>query len=211
MCIKRVNSLLLHAPFFTISKRHCFMVYIWSLLQLVYADANCVGDPINQCCRANCFLVGNSLVSWRNKKQIAIAPSSTKVEYYYSLANITSKLLWLHWLLKKYECLLLIHITLVYLNNMSAIQIVRNDIFYKLTKHIEIDCHFIRHILVQSSLQLHSITFHDQLVDIFYQIASFEKDFTILLPNSSWFLVLHLRNQLEFEGAGLYVILLGSI
>ena len=57
--------------------------------------------------------------------------------------------------------------TPVYCDNRSAIQIAHNDVFHEWTKHIKIDCHFVRHHLLQGSIQLHSVTSRDQLVDIF--------------------------------------------
>ena len=41
------------------------------------------------------------------------------------------------------------------------------DAFLECTKHIEIDCHFIRHHLLQGTLTLSSISSQDQLADIF--------------------------------------------
>uniref|UniRef100_A0A2N9FKE7 Reverse transcriptase Ty1/copia-type domain-containing protein n=1 Tax=Fagus sylvatica TaxID=28930 RepID=A0A2N9FKE7_FAGSY len=88
-----------------------------------------------------CFLLGDSLISWRSKKQSVVACSSTEAEYR-ALADTTAELL-------------------------CAIQIAHNDVFHERTKHIEIDCHFVRHHLLQGTLQLRSVSSQDQLADIF--------------------------------------------
>ena len=69
-----------------------------------FFDANWVGDLID--CRfttSYCFLLGSSLISWRSKKQTLLAHSNTKAKYR-ALADTTSELLWLRWLLKDLVC-----------------------------------------------------------------------------------------------------------
>uniref|UniRef100_A0A2N9GVI4 Integrase catalytic domain-containing protein n=1 Tax=Fagus sylvatica TaxID=28930 RepID=A0A2N9GVI4_FAGSY len=112
-----------------------------------------------------CFLLGDSLISWRSKKQSVVARSSTEAEYR-ALADTTAELLWLRWLLQDLgiDCSTAVPI---HCDNQSAIQIAHNDVFHERTKHIEIDCHFVRHHLLQGTLQLRSVSSQDQLADIF--------------------------------------------
>lgn len=111
-----------------------------------YTDADCVSNPTDRRSTIGyCFLLGTSLISWRSKKQSIVARSSTEVEYR-ALADTISELLWLRWLLQDMS-VSLSSATPVYCDNRSAIQIAHNDVFHERIKHIEIDCHFVRHHL----------------------------------------------------------------
>uniref|UniRef100_A0A2N9GXF4 Reverse transcriptase Ty1/copia-type domain-containing protein n=1 Tax=Fagus sylvatica TaxID=28930 RepID=A0A2N9GXF4_FAGSY len=137
-----------------------------SLTLQAYSDADWAGDPTDRRSTTGyCFLLGDSLISWRSKKQSVVARSSTEAEYR-ALADTTAELLWLRWLLQDLgiDCSTAVPI---HCDNRSAIQIAHNDVFHERTKHIEIDCHFIRHHLLQGTLQLRSVSSQDQLVDIF--------------------------------------------
>ena len=137
-----------------------------SLTLQAYSDANWAGDPTDRRSTTRyCFLLGDSLISWRSKKQTVVACSNTEAEYR-ALAATTTELIWLHWLLQDlgFDCSTA---TKLHCDNRSAIQISHNDIFHERTKHIEIDCHFIHHHLLQGTLTLQSVSSQDQLVDFF--------------------------------------------
>ena len=94
-----------------------------------------------------------------------VARSNTEAEYRALIAT-AAELIWLHWLLHDLgvDCSTA---TKLHYDNRSAIQIAHNDVFRERTKHIEIDCHFIRHHLLQGTLTLQSISSQDQLANIF--------------------------------------------
>ncbi|WKA03342.1 hypothetical protein VitviT2T_021457 [Vitis vinifera] len=136
------------------------------LVLRAFSDADWAGDPTDRRSTTGyCFLLGSSLISWRSKKQTFVARSNTEAEYR-ALANTTSELFWLRWLLKDLG-VSTSSATPLYCDNQSAIHIAHNNVFHERTKHIEIDCHFIRYHLVHGALKLFSVSSKDQLADIF--------------------------------------------
>jgi len=128
-----------------------------SLVLSGYSDADWAGDPTDR--RSTtwyCFFLGSSLFSWRSKKQTVVARSSTKSEYR-ALANATSELLWLRWLLKDVG-VTQSSTTILHCDNRSAIQISHNDVFHERTKHIEIDCHLVHHHVTNGTILMSSCT-----------------------------------------------------
>ncbi|KAJ9557664.1 hypothetical protein OSB04_012278 [Centaurea solstitialis] len=112
-----------------------------------------------------CFFLGDSLISWRSKKQSLTARSSTEAEYR-ALADTSQELIWLRWLLSDMGAPQKSP-TPLWCDNNSAIQIAHNDVFHERTKHIEIDCHFVRQHVVRNTIRLHPISTLDQPADIF--------------------------------------------
>ena len=136
------------------------------LVLRAFSDVDWARDPTNwRSTTGYCFLFGSCLISWRSRKQTLVADSSIEVEYR-ALVDSTFELIWLRWLLKDLS-VSTSSATPLYCDNQSVIHITHNDVFHKQTKHIEIDCHFIRYHLVHSIHKLFSISSKDQLADIF--------------------------------------------
>ncbi|GMJ12590.1 hypothetical protein HRI_004928200 [Hibiscus trionum] len=112
-----------------------------------------------------CVKLGNSLLSWKSKKQSTVARSSAEAEYR-SMAVVTAELVWLNGLLQElgYERTKPIKL---YCDSKAALQIAANPVFHERTKHIEIDCHFVREKIQEGLIITKYISSTEQLADIF--------------------------------------------
>ena len=109
--------------------------------------------------------LGDSLVSWRSKKQPTVSRSSSETEYR-ALATTTCELQWLTYLLND------LHVSanqpaLLYYDNQSALQIAANKVFHEHTKHIDINCHLVREKVQSGLIKLLPVASPQQLADIF--------------------------------------------
>ncbi|XP_038683045.1 uncharacterized mitochondrial protein AtMg00810-like [Tripterygium wilfordii] len=133
-----------------------------SLELRAYSDFDWAGDPTDRRSTTGfCILLGDSVISWRSKKQTSVARSSTEAEYR-ALATTTQEIVWLRWLLGDMG-VQSPSPTPLFCDNRSAIHIAHNDVYHERTKHIEIDCHFTRQHVTQGTIQLCSISTLDLL------------------------------------------------
>lgn len=101
---------------------------------------------------------GQSLVSWKTKKQTTVSKSSVEAEYR-SLASTVLELVWFLGLLKEVgaEVQLPVH---VYSDRKATIQIAANLVYHERTKHI--DRLFIRE-KIQTRIDQCELYFHKKL------------------------------------------------
>ena len=136
-----------------------------------YCDADWAGDKQDRKSTTGyCTFVGGNLVTWRSKKQKVIALSSAEAEYR-AMKEVTKEMIWLKALLKD----LGIHETKpmsLYCDNQAAIHIALNPVFHERTKHIEVDCHFIRGKIQDGLITPKFVRSGDQMADIFTKATS---------------------------------------
>ncbi|WRX20564.1 Reverse transcriptase [Theobroma cacao] len=137
-----------HTMFFRHTDNGC-------ILRVVYVDDIVITGSDEQ---------GN-LVSWKSKKQNVVSRSSAESEYC-TVAQTTCKLMRIHHLLEEigFSDSSLMRL---WCDNQATMHISSNPVFHESTKHLEVDCHFVREKIQQKLISTSYVSRGEQLADLF--------------------------------------------
>ncbi|KAF5465958.1 hypothetical protein F2P56_015920 [Juglans regia] len=129
-----------------------------------YCDTNWVNCPMTRRSTTSyCVLLGNSLISWKSKKQKIVSRSSLEAEYS-SMATSTYELTWLRYLLNDMQ--VSTRPARLLCDNQVALHIAANPV-YERTKHIELYCHVVREKIQDGQIITEFVPSHLQSADVF--------------------------------------------
>lgn len=128
-----------------------------------YSDADYAGDKkTGRSTSGYVFMFGGGIISWCSERQKSVALSTTESEYM-AAAHAIKELVWLEGLL---STLIDLNKPIFFMDNQSAIRLVKNPEFHKRTKHINVRYHFIREKFEDGVFELKYVSTDDQLADI---------------------------------------------
>ncbi|XP_075080566.1 secreted RxLR effector protein 161-like [Nicotiana tabacum] len=113
--------------------------------------------------------VGSCLIFWGTRKQNSVALSTTKAEYV-AAASCCAQLLWIKQQLEDFG-VLTESVPLLF-DNTSALNMSKNLVQHKRTKHIDVRHHFLRDNMEKGLICMKFCSTEDQIADIFTKALS---------------------------------------
>ena len=131
-----------------------------------WCDADWASDPdTRRSTTGYVFQIGSGSVAWATRKQRTVALSSTESEYM-ALTESLQHAIWTAQILKNLDFDLDLPIS-IKSDSKGARDLAKNNVFHKLSKHIEIRYHYIREKIQDGFVVLNEVKSADNVADIF--------------------------------------------
>jgi hypothetical protein len=116
---------------------------------------------------------GNNTIAWSSQGKKCTSISSMEIEYLVICAT-TKEAIWLYHLsfnmgVPQH------HLIVIYGDNQSAINLLKNLQFHKRNKHIDVQCHFVHDKYKNTEISIDYISINNQVVNIMTKFLPLEK------------------------------------
>lgn len=132
-----------------------------------YSDADYGGEVNTRRSTSGfAFFHNENMISWNSSLQQCVSQSTTESEYV-SASEAIKELIWLKRLFDELVPNQSDNKTQFFMDNMSAIRLVKNPEFHKRSKHIDIRYHLIRQKFEEGLFDLQHVSTQKMIADIF--------------------------------------------
>lgn len=130
-----------------------------------YSDASWGNAENGKSFSGGAIFIGNSLVSWKCRKQRLVGNSTCEVELY-AVSEIVKDIMWLQNMLTELKCEEYIDIPIeVYCDNQATIQWIKNAKSSSKTRHVNLKFHFVRDEVEKGNIIMSYVNTNDMVAD----------------------------------------------